>query len=123
MRTTWVTGSVAADQTGEGGKTTAPPENQISLVRGSAEMTVIWGRLKDKRGKYRASKHTSATQQILRGSSFGNGFFNRLLSLVWSLWQDFTRRRRTGLICLNFSYLANYIFIFPSEPTVFDSSL
>lgn len=56
MRTTWGTGSMAADQTGggEAGKTTAVPENQISLARGSAEMTVICGGLKDKQGRSRA---------------------------------------------------------------------
>lgn len=52
---------MVADQTGggggEGGKTTAVAENQISLARGSAEMTVICGRLKDKQGRSRASKH------------------------------------------------------------------
>lgn len=68
MRTTWGTGSTAADQTGggeEGGKITAVPENQISLARGSAEMTVICGRLKDKQGRSRALKHTTETQQGL----------------------------------------------------------
>lgn len=75
---------MAADQTGggeEGGKTTLVPENQISLARGSAEMTVICGRLKDKQGRSGALKHTTETHQGLEGPSFGNVSFHYLLSL------------------------------------------
>lgn len=29
--------------------------------------------------------------------------------MVWSLWQDFAKRNRTGLICLNFRFLASFV--------------
>lgn len=67
MRTTWGTGSMSADQTGggEGGKTIVVSENQMSLVRGSAEITVICGRLKDKQDGSEAPKRTTETQEGL----------------------------------------------------------
>lgn len=50
---------MSTDQSGggEGGKTTVVPENQTSLSRGSAEMTVICGRLKDKQDRAREPTH------------------------------------------------------------------
>lgn len=58
---------MSADQTGggEGGKTTEVSGNQMSLSRGSAEMTVTCGRLQDKQDRTRAPAHTTEMQQGL----------------------------------------------------------
>lgn len=100
---------MSADQTGggEGGKTTVVPENQMSLARGSAEITVICGRLKDKQDESEAPKRNENTRGSV-SSFLGKCFFHYIFSLVWSVWQHFAKGWRTGLICLNFSYLASF---------------
>lgn len=59
--------------------------------------------------------HWNTTRVCMQGSKrsiLWKYFFHYLLSMVWSLWQDFAKRNRTGLICLNFSFLASFVSTF-----------